>query len=149
MESSIQNVTRKLVLSEETTDGEIEIQKLKTTLNKEMVLASIEAAKAIKEAKGWKARTKHIRTLKELLQLGAMVESIKFGSVVWTLQFESELSLKKFEEIYKSGEITKMLQEDFVTEDFLDRHSLEAAGMKVDVKEEYIEACRKEILDGK
>ena len=146
MEFSVQNFKRKRVPGDETTeDSDREKKKLQTELDKELLITTIKEVQAYRAAKTERTRKKRMKSIQKLLDMNAQVASIKFGSVIWNLRFQSESALNKFEDVYKSGEMTKMLQEDFVTEEFLDRHSLKSAEMKVDVNEEYIKACRERI----
>ena len=89
-----------------------------------------------------------LTSIETLRDMNITLQRLQISSVIWVLQFESTESMMQFQQIHSSGHMQGMVQEDFVTPDFLDRHSLESAELKVNVSREEFDACRNALSEG-
>ena len=73
------------------------------------------------------------------------IKSISNGSIIWTLEFTSGLSLAVFWSVYSTGLLREMINEDFVTKEVLDEANLQSAKLDLSVNENDFKACKEEI----
>ena len=87
-------------------------------------------------------RDEHDYFLTYLKEIRATLTSVSTGSLLITVKCDSLQALERLWEDYLSGDLGKVIQRSFVTEEILTEFSLAELKLKTTISEEEYEACK-------
>ena len=103
----------------------------------------------LKMSKSNEERHVQLKFVKTLADAGIQIKSVIEGSIIVILEFLSLAAVHCFGALYNSGMVKSMLQDGFVTEDFLTFHGLSSVTLTVEVKKEDYQKCLETLTQGK
>ena len=103
----------------------------------------------IKISKSNEERNEEMKFMKTLAETGIKIKSVIEGSIILVLEFSSLAALLCFGALYNSGMFKNMLQDGFITQDYLASRGLSSATLSVEVKKEDYKKCLETMTQGK
>ena len=103
----------------------------------------------LKISKSNEERHVQLKFVKTLAEAGIQIKSVIEGSIIVIFEFSSLAAVLCFGALYNSGMFKNMLQDGFITEDFLTSHGLSSVTLTVEVKKEDYQKCLETMTQGK
>ena len=108
-----------------------------------------DALEILKKSKSHEERNEQLKFVKTLADTGIQIKSVIDGSIIMILKFESIAALLCFGALYNTGMFKNILEDEFITQDYLASHGLSSLTLRVEVKKEDYQKCLEMMRQGK